>query len=504
MNRCQAAPTASTALVPLWVALVFCAGSAAHAQYPGDYVRRSDWYAADARQPNRRPPEPRKLSPPGSRPLTSPRATAAPSMPGARAAAANNDSAEVRTRRAAQPIASEERRRQEPAAEVQSTGYEWHPNRRTATRAGTARQPTLALLPEREVIVEGDGTAVRAGGRPRYRSASAVVENELPPGGQLVQPEPESVDGIVNSGVPYDDGSGMAYEGDGDGYGGFGDECGDAPFGPVTDGCIGPYFPYFFLNESSVFVGTHAFKGGLDQGQNGNFGFQEGVNFAGSLWHSAAIGYQVGGNFVQSNLSGSQVLGLTDAGRDQVFLTAGMFHRPFYGNGLQGGIVWDWLDDQFYTHTRFSQIRTEVSYIVWDGNEGGFWGAFGTGRNQSRTVDGSLQTFAPTDLFAFFYRKTTATGGQGRLWAGFTGNRDGLVGADFRVPLSNRWDMIGGFNYLVPRQGQGSGGFSQESWGIAINLVWYPTRPHSGVHNGPFRSLLPVADNNVFMINKVQ
>ena len=67
-------------------------------------------------------------------------------------------------------------------------------------------------------------------------------------------------------------------------------------------------------------------------------------------------------------------------------------------------------------------------------------------------------------------------------------------------------EMVGGFNYIMPNDGnQGAGlngGFTQESWGLAMNLVWYVGRPKAGVHNTPFRPLFNVADNNVMMFER--
>ena len=61
---------------------------------------------------------------------------------------------------------------------------------------------------------------------------------------------------------------------------------------------------------------------------------------------------------------------------------------------------------------------------------------------------------------------------------------------------------MGGFNYQIPDQGKDGGGPTQESWGLALNIVWYPTRPSCGTHNGQFRSLFSVADNNWLMIRQ--
>ena len=107
-----------------------------------------------------------------------------------------------------------------------------------------------------------------------------------------------------------------------------------------------------------MFAGVHAFKGGPIKGQNGNFGFQEGVNFAGSLWHAYGIGYQAAASGCKAICPGANIANAFNNSRQQVFLTGGLFRRATCGQGWQGGAVFDWLDDSFYTNTRFSQVRS--------------------------------------------------------------------------------------------------------------------------------------------------
>jgi Family of unknown function (DUF6666) len=328
------------------------------------------------------------------------------------------------------------------------------------------------------------------------------AQYELPPqmGEPMLQPQPEYVEGEVVDG-------GMLYDGQVEGEvgpDGFPMEYGGASCGHDYHGwhrCTGVCCPYAWLDESSLFVGVQGFKNPTDLGRNGNFGFTEGVNFAGAFWNHFGIGYQVGARFGQSNLSGESASGALDHSRDQVFLTTGLFQRAFQGNGLQWGAVFDWLEDQYFVDNNFAQVRAEASYLI-NGNEVGFWGAFGTSGNKPVLIDQDTVLFRTTDLFAFFYRRTLVSGGQGRAWVGFTGNGEGLVGADFRVPVSNNIDLLSGFNYVIPNQGVNAGGSVQEGWGLAMNVVWYPTRARCGTHNGPYRALFNVADNSTFMLDK--
>ncbi|HEX3728128.1 MAG TPA: DUF6666 family protein, partial [Pirellulales bacterium] len=84
---------------------------------------------------------------------------------------------------------------------------------------------------------------------------------------------------------------------------------------------------------------------------------------------------------------------------------------------------------------------------------------------------------------------------------GTNSNASAIVGADYRMVLSNRWDFTGVVNYLPSTQG-GSSGQQAEAWALSMNLVFYPARYARGVHNGPYRPLFNVADNTMFFVNR--
>lgn len=259
--------------------------------------------------------------------------------------------------------------------------------------------------------------------------------------------------------------------------------------------CLGP-----LVREWSIFAGVQGFKGPLDGGNNGNFGFNEGFNLAGPIipWPRVGLGYQIGGRFAQSNLSGSP---FNTSARDQAFTTVGLFHRAYRNCGFQWGFVYDWMTDNYQQKETYGQMRTEMSWLFPRGHEFGFLGMFGV----KNTNNNQLVPVTQADQYNLFYRQTTEWGGQGRAWVGMTNHSLAILGSDFRVPLSNRCEMVGGFNYIIPNDGnqQGlGGGFTQESWGISMNLVWYVGRPRAGVHNTPFRPLFSVADNNVMMYER--
>ncbi|HET6881841.1 MAG TPA: DUF6666 family protein [Pirellulales bacterium] len=345
-----------------------------------------------------------------------------------------------------------------------------------------------------------------------------------PRSGIIVQPEGSEgpvIDGsIVEEGavIEGDDGE-MIYE-----TGGFGPDCdtcgGCSPcnysqWGPKyhddpcpgrTIPCDGICIPRHWIDETALFLGVQGFTNTLDRGLppgfpsgNGNFGYHEGVNFAGHFGRllgigSWGLGYQVGATFLQSDLNGNVVNGLQTKNRDQQFLTAGLFRRAHDGYGLQGGFVYDYMHDNFWTKYSVAQLRAELSYLTFAGHEFGFWGAFSI-HDGHDIVGGSPLGFQTIDMFNGFYRYTFDNGAQGRVWVGGTDTKQGVIGSDFRLPLSNRIDLWGWYNYLVPGQ-SGFVGLNNQGWNLTLNLVWYPGRKCDGIHNTPFRALFAPADNN--------
>ena len=238
-----------------------------------------------------------------------------------------------------------------------------------------------------------------------------------------------------------------------------------------------------------------------DQGRNGNFGIQEGFNFGSPLgfWD---WGFQVGMTAAQSNFCGDQAIDMRSADRNQYFFTGGIFHRAVDW-GLQWGVTYDWLHDQYYANVDMKQIRSDSSLLLPSGvHEIGYFGAYGMGGTNFVLLDRQLKYYIfmePTDVFAFYYRRYFSGGGDGRIWGGFSGHGDGVIGAELRVPIGTSWALENRINYLIPKQGSGQGGSTQESYGVTIQLVWYPGQSARCVESHPYRPMLSVADNTLFM-----
>ena len=204
---------------------------------------------------------------------------------------------------------------------------------------------------------------------------------------------------------------------------------------PLFDGNCGPW-----LRGLSVFLGGDAFKGPLDRGTNGDFGLNEGLNLARPLGDPWGCGYQIGANFVQSDFSGAKELVIDNhvfsaPYRKQYFATAAIFRRAEC-SGLQWGVAYDYLHDIFVSNANLQQIRSETSYLFNNTWELGYFGAYGVSTD---TGPGNRRQARrrPTCSVSTCGRTSSAAATAG-IWAGATGNGDGLLGADLWVPLGQQ------------------------------------------------------------------
>lgn len=288
--------------------------------------------------------------------------------------------------------------------------------------------------------------------------------------------------------------------------------CSESPCDPCTpceetcdlgweefDGSCGP-----FLRGLSVFAGVDAFKGPLDRGTNGNFGMNEGLNLARPLGDPWGCGYQIGANFVQSDFSGAPAFTVADHNfqapfRKQYFATAGLFRRT-QCRGFQGGVAYDYLHDIFYQNANLQQIRSETSFVLDEIYEIGYYGVYGVGGDTDRVMDGRLDA---TDMFCLYVRRNFENGGDGRIWGGATGNGDGLIGVDLWIPLGKGFALENRINYLIPKEGKGTDAQNRESWGLLVQLVWYPGQNAKCQQQNPYRPMFNVADNSLFMVDRL-
>jgi hypothetical protein len=251
------------------------------------------------------------------------------------------------------------------------------------------------------------------------------------------------------------------------------------------------------IEHAQVFAGPQGFKGPRGFGLDGSFGFHEGFNLSGpfGLMPCHDIGYQVGFQALQSDLSGTS---FSSDIRTQYFVTAGFFTNNKVG--LNYGAVYDYFHDEYYRFGNadqidLSQVRGQVSFRNVLGHEFGTWIAVGTDRtNQNR------RDWTPVDQYTLFYRWRFEQGANIRFWGGLSGHGDGIIGSDFWLPVSDTFALAANWNYLIPEQGNGPAGAAAESWNIGLNLVWHLHGTARQAAGAPYLPMFNVANNGYFFV----
>lgn len=347
---------------------------------------------------------------------------------------------------------------------------------------------------------------------------SQVFYDDAPAGGEELPPP------TYDGGAPYSQGppvggdyfdpqyGGAPYQYDGPaapncGYG----DCVEGPWGAHLHGDfhVGPFYDAF--QNLSLFAGVQGFKSPVDLGINGNFGFHEGLNYGGCVTSIADIGYQIGAQALQSDLSGYTTGGgYSDDARHQYFVTGGIFRRYRQQVGFQWGVVYDYLHDDYDIDMDVGQVRGEIAFRGWHCNEIGFMFAANASDDEQPILDSTGQTtlfleeWTTTDQFAIFWRRQFCNGATVKLWGGGTGDSDGLLGGEFEIPISCSWAVSGIANYKIPEDGATFEGSRDEAWGIGMSLIWYPcgTANQSCGCGNRFRPLFNVADNATMLLDR--
>lgn len=261
-------------------------------------------------------------------------------------------------------------------------------------------------------------------------------------------------------------------------------------------------------SRAEVFVGTLAFTGAADflnatpsaVGESGgNFGFQEGFNFGSQLpsLMGGELGAQFGMRFTHTNLDGSRI---ADDHRNQLFLTTGLFRRV--DCGLQGGLVVDYLHEDWLYQADLFQLRGELSWILSDRSDLGF--RFTDSRQTDNTTAitdvGPLQVnLASLDTYRFFYRHRIGSRGTGNAeWQlGFTEDSQALLAMKLDTPLVGELGLQTSATYVLPEHDT-TDSYRDESWNMGLAIVWTPGRCF-GTGRDYYRPLFEVADNGVLV-----
>jgi hypothetical protein len=255
-----------------------------------------------------------------------------------------------------------------------------------------------------------------------------------------------------------------------------------------------------YTENIQLFTGKQGFKGPVDQGVNGDFGYHGGANWGMPLLDAHGIGYQIGANYIGSDFAGRT--GPLGHRRAQFFVTSGVFRRAVCGNGWQGGAVVDYLRDDFYIQMDLTQVRAELSYLYCH-HEVGFWGAF-SGNTSTHWGDipntpWQSYSFEANNQYNVFYRYEFCNGTVCRTWCGLSAHGDAIFGGDATVRFSERVGLMANYNYLLPRNDDTVPNNVKESWNLTISFVWYPGYKRCDSWTNPYRPLFYTADNGWFL-----
>ncbi len=280
-----------------------------------------------------------------------------------------------------------------------------------------------------------------------------------------------------------------------------------------------PYYGWKWYRDFTASVGVTAFENELDLGLAGNFGTNEYLNFGMPLWNAFGLGWQVGVRGTQTGF-GSRSLAPGGGGvlpaprvidsRNQQFVTTGFYTRAFEGRGLQGGAVFDYLNNTGLVGTAdIKQMRGEVSY-VWGYHELGFWGAFNAGQGLGFVQGQAGQPFENNTVHTYnaFYRVQFGDANEWKVWGGASHEGQGYVGSILRAPMTRSLALEGTFAYLMPGESKNippqvglpvTGSFTPMAWNLGINLVYYPRGRSRRSLASPYRPLFDVADNGTMI-----
>jgi len=257
-------------------------------------------------------------------------------------------------------------------------------------------------------------------------------------------------------------------------------------------------------HKFTVSSGVQGFKGPVNRGGDGSFGFHEGINFALPLSPCQQLGWQIGFEGVHSNFHRTDFVDnsfgdSTNDGRDQLFLTTGFYRRTQCG--LQFGAAWDYLYESWDLNFDVGQIRGQLSWITPWCHEVGFLVSTDTTNDSVADLEGTSRTIETTDYYSFFYKYSASCGGFGRIFAGWTQDSNGLIGVDMELPVMHHWGVLSEFSYLVPDDGSTSQGSQREAWNVGVSIVWYPGGNARATNCCTTRPMFRVANNGSLFTN---
>jgi len=242
-----------------------------------------------------------------------------------------------------------------------------------------------------------------------------------------------------------------------------------------------------------------------DFGVNAHFGGRVHANLGVPLWEEAGLGLQLGTalNFTDHPVRVTSQIDGADS-RQQSFTTLGLFQRV---DNWTWAVAHDFLAQKDYSSTFLSQWRGRVGYFVSDIDEIGVFAMLPQSQD-SASWAGAPVRLRPIAQGSAFWRHTWE--GQAEV-TGWLGLADGhgqanaalgdapaksqcvVFGADFQVPLNDRWALYGEANFITPAD--------TGTVDAYLGLAYYPGGGARGWRKKAWSPVLPVANNTSMSID---
>ncbi len=380
-----------------------------------------------------------------------------------------------------------------------------------------AQLPQPVAQPRARVAqASNSNNRVNGGYRPAHLRTAQLNDGPIIGGGAPVMDAGQGVyEEIVGDEVVgdeyYDEMADSSF-GDTGGYFDCGDSCNDrggCPPGPCWLSGLGA-----ILYNGDFFGGAQGFQNQLftipgttnSLVGDSSFGFYGGVNYGIPLCNltCGVLSGQFGVRTVQTNFDGNQ---FSNENRDQLFMTAGFYRRVDYG--LQGGIVADILNEDWFSKTQTVQARADLGWVWPGGTSFGFRYADNIQDDtQPATISGrtinSLRTFSQ-DYYRFYLHHEACAGGYGEMFFGWTDAKQTIFGMESDLPITDTISAQATFTYFldgtaVPANSGFQGGHLGDAWNVAVGFAWRPQG--RSYYRSYDRPLFNVADNGSMLITR--
>lgn len=229
------------------------------------------------------------------------------------------------------------------------------------------------------------------------------------------------------------------------------------------------------------------------------------------------IGGQFGASYGAYDLDGRASSDRNNDVQQQIFVTAGLFHRPTESCPLGIGVGYDWMINSNYgvyaTSPMMTQWRAQIGYALSARNEVGVWMSM-RDRGADKEIEFNNQTatahYRPLDQVNIFWHHNYCSGADSWLWMGFPDNDkvggDGRLGEftlgfSVNVPLTERVALTAGGSYMKPTASSGIAASVENAYSLSVGLAIFPGAgaKRGSVAGNCWMPYLPLADNMNFL-----